>query len=92
MFSEYLGILEAIARLNDGATKGAIQKMNSHMTVGQVQRRLTALLEDGYVHFKLESHGRTGKIVYYLSGRCSTKMHCVNEAINEASYLNGSEA
>lgn len=92
MFSEFLGIIEAVARLNDNATKGAIQRMNSHMTVGQVERRIKSLVGDGYLHSKVEPHGRTGKIVYYLSNVCSTNMHITNKAIDEAGYLNGSEA
>ena len=92
MFSEFLGIIEAVARLNDNATKGAIQRMNSHMTVGQVERRIKSLVADGYLHSKVEPHGRTGKIVYYLSNVCSTNMHITNNAIDEAGYLNGSEA
>lgn len=87
MFSEFLGIIQAIARLNENATKGSIQRMNSHMTVGQVERRIKSLIADGYLHSKIEPHGRTGKIVYYLSSRCETDMFIVNNSIDQAGYV-----
>lgn len=91
-FATFLGCIESVARLNENATVGNIQKMNLHLTVGQVGRALKQLMEEGYMHSRREPHGRTGKTVYYLSGRCSTNMLIVDKAISDAGYLNGSEA
>jgi len=92
LFASFLGCLESIARLNDTATAGNIQKMNPHLTIGQVKRCLSQLETEGYAHHKIERHGRTGKKVYYLSNRCSTNVLILNSAIDAAGYLNGSEA
>lgn len=90
LFASFLGVIESVARLNENATIGNVQKMNSHLTRGQVERCLKQLEIEGYMHHKIEHYGRTGKKVWYLSGRCSTNMSIVNRAIDDAGYLNGS--
>lgn len=92
LFASFLGVIESVARLNEDATIGNVQKMNSHLTRGQVERCLKQLETEGYMHHKIEPYGRTGKKVWYLSGLCSTNMFIVNKAIDEAGYLNGSES
>jgi len=91
LFASFLGCIEAVARLGENATAGNVQKMNLHLSVGQVKRCLSQLEAEGYMHHKIEHHGRTGKKVYYLSNLCSTNILCVDNAINTAGYLNGSE-
>lgn len=91
LFASFLGVIEAVARLNEDATIGNVQKMNPHLTRGQVARCMDQLETEGYMHHKTERHGRTGKKVYYLSNTCSTNMCIVDKAINDAGYLNGSE-
>jgi len=87
LFASFLGMLEAIVKLNDAATAGNIQKMNMHLTIGQVKRLLCQLESEGYVHHKLEAYGRTGKRVYYLSGVCATNVNILNFYIVEAGYV-----
>ena len=42
-FANFLGVIESVARLNEDATIGNVQKMNSHMTRGQVERCMKQL-------------------------------------------------
>lgn len=86
LFATFLGCIESIARLNDDATIGAIQKMNSYLTRGQVERALKQLEREGYVLWKMEPYGRTGKKVWYLSNTCVTNIFITNKAIDEAGY------
>lgn len=82
MFSEYLGIIESVARLGENATKGGVQRMNSCMTVGQVERRLKALVADGYLISERVDYAGTGKVVYALTNRCQTNMLIVTKCVD----------
>lgn len=86
MFSEYLGVIEAIVRLQENATIGNIQKMNIHLTRRQVERVLKSLVGEGYVSSRTEPYGRTGKNVFYLMNLCVTNVLIVNKAIEEGGY------
>lgn len=86
LFASFLGCIEAVARLNDNATIGNVQKMNLHLTVGQVKRCLSQLETEGYMHHKMEPYGRTGRKVYYLSNVCVTNIVLVASAADQAGY------
>lgn len=92
LFASFLGCIEAVVRLNDNATAGNVQKMNLHLTIGQVKRALTQLEKEGYMHHKIERYGRTGKKVYYLSNLCVTNVCIVANAANEAGYVSAAVA
>ena len=81
LFASYLGAIEAIARLGEKATVGEIQKMNSHLTRGQMQRVLNGLMGEGYVNFTTVKYGRTGKKVYYVTDRCVVNVSIVGRAV-----------
>lgn len=83
LFASFLGCIESVARLGDNATAGNVQKMNSHLTIGQVKRLLRQLGEEGYVESEYVAYGRTGKYVYRLSQRCDVNMNIVTGAINQ---------
>jgi len=87
LFATFLGCIEAIARLGEGATTGCIRKMNSHLSHGQVLRALRQLEGEGYVSSRMEPHGRTGKVVWYLSNRCVTNIQITSDAANDAGYI-----
>lgn len=87
MFASFLGTIEAVARLGENATVGNVQKMNMHLSVGQVGRLLKQLETEGYMHHKLEPYGRTGKKVYYLSNLCVTNVCITANAAHEAGYV-----
>lgn len=81
MFANSLGILEAMARLGKKATIGNINKMNLHMTRGQVDRCLKNLMVEGYAEFEEVPYGRTGMKIWKTSDRCWTNMCIVANAI-----------
>lgn len=87
MFSFYLGVLEAMSRLGENATVGNIQKMNLHLTRGQVQRVLNSLEGEMYIAYRVEKHGRTGKKVYYALNLCVTNVFITSKALDEAGYI-----
>jgi len=89
LFATFLGCIEAIARLNDSATAGNIRQMVPHLSIGQVRRALSQLESEGYVLWKIEPHGRTGKRVYFLASRCVTNVFITNKAIGGAGYDQG---
>jgi len=82
LFATFLGCIESIATLNDDATAGNIQKMNSHLSVGQVKRALKQLETEGYVRNVLMPYGRTGKRVYRLTNLCMTNVYITNNKID----------
>lgn len=84
MFADMLGILEAVSRLRENATKGMVQKMNIHLTVGQVGRLLTNLEKEGYLQSEMVAWGGTGKRIYAPTDRCHTNMLIVSSAIDAA--------
>jgi len=86
LFASFLGVIESVARLNDDATIGNVQKMNSHLTRGQVERCLKQLETEGYMHHKIERYGRTGKKVFYLSSLCVTNICITAGAADAAGY------
>jgi len=81
MFANSLGVIEAIARLGAKATIGNINKMNLHMTRGQVDRALKNLMTEGYVLFETVPYGRTGMKIWKNSDNCWTNMCIVANAI-----------
>jgi len=83
MFANFLGVIEAIARLEANATVGNIQKMNLHLTRGQVERALKNLMTEEYVTFEMMPYGKTGKKVWACSNRCVTNMCIVANAVCE---------
>lgn len=89
LFSSFIGCIESIARLGDNATVGQVQKMNSHLTVGQVKRCIDQLSREGYVVGELVKHGRTGKRVFHLSDLCVTNVFYLGKAIDERSVAVG---
>jgi len=86
LFASFLGVMEAVARLNDNATIGNVQKANSHLSRGQVERCLKQLETEGYMHHKIEPYGRTGRKIWYLSSLCVTNMFIVAKSVDEAGY------
>lgn len=86
MFSSYLGVIEAVASLGENATAGNIQKMNIHLTLGQVKRILKSLEGEWYAAPRREPHGRTGKDVWYLLNVCTTNIFYANKRIEMAGY------
>jgi len=82
LFATFLGCIESIAHLIDEATAGNIQKMNSHLTIGQVKRALAQLEKEGYVTNVVMPHGRTGKRVYRLTSTCMTNIFITNKKID----------
>lgn len=91
LFASFLGCIESIARLRSNATAGNIQKMNSHLTVGQVKRCLSQLEKEGYVIHELQPYGRTGRNVYYLSNVCVTNIVIVAGAAETSAPTNESQ-
>lgn len=87
LFASFLGCIESVTRLGEGATIGAVQKMNTHLTAGQVKRCLTQLEKEGYMHHKIVPYGKTGKAVYYLSNRCVTNLDIVARATETNGYI-----
>ena len=83
LFASYLGCLQAIARLKYEATVGQVQKMNPHLTVGQVKRILVSLDAEGYVWCEKVAYGGTGKNVYHLSGKCLSNVFSVNDSMKD---------
>jgi len=83
LFATFLGCIESIARLCDNATAGNIQKMNSHLSIGQVKRALSQLEIEGYVSHVLVPYGRTGKRVYRLTNQCMTNVFITSKAIDD---------
>lgn len=87
LFSSYIGCIEAVARLGENATVGNIQKMNMHLTVGQVKRVMKYLASEKYVFSETRPYGRTGKNVYYLSNLCVTNLYITSRATEDAGYI-----
>lgn len=83
MFSNMLGVVEAVAKLQSGATIGAIQKMNPHLSRGQVERVLKGLMGEGYVEFQIAPHAATGKKVWNVTNRCMTNLYYVAKSTTE---------
>lgn len=82
MFASYLGVLEAVAYLGDSATIGNVQKMNLHMTRGQVQRIIKSLMGEGYLTETELPYGRTGKKVYHPTERCRQNVSIVAKRVD----------
>lgn len=74
LFASFLGAIEAVVALGDNATVGNVQKMNLHLTRGQVQRVLNQLVGEGYLNVDNVPYGATGKKVYSLSQVCMTNV------------------
>lgn len=83
MFANCLGVIEAAARLGGNATAGNIQKMNSHMTIGQVKRVLGKLIAEEYIEASLEAYGRTGRYIYSVTNLADTNIGIVARAIEK---------
>lgn len=83
MFANCLGVLEAAAKLCEGATAGAIQKMNPHMTNGQVRRVLEMLEGEGYIARSFVPYGRTGKYIWWPTERGIINIMSLVRAYNE---------
>jgi hypothetical protein len=81
MFANNLGMIDAIAQLGERATIGEIQKMNPHLTRGQVERLIKGLCTEKYVDFKTVAYGRTGKRIWFITDRCFTNMCTVAKII-----------
>lgn len=86
MFGNFLGVLEAIARLGDKATIGEVQKINNHLTRGQTERLMNTLVKEGYAGFDVVPYGSTGKKLWYCTSRCNTNMSIVTTAIERGVY------
>lgn len=83
LFASFLGCIEAIVRLGENATPGCVQKMNSHLTIGQVRRVLNQLEKEGYVEHELKPYGGTGKRVYHLSKTAEKNIIIIASDIEE---------
>jgi DNA-binding PadR family transcriptional regulator len=83
MFANFLGCLESACSLKGDATIGNIQKMNPHMTRGQVERALNNLASEGYVFFETVAYGRTGKKVWHATENGIINLCAVTRAYAE---------
>jgi len=77
MFANCLGVIEAVAKLGENATIGQVQRMNSHLSRGQVERVLKQLAKEDYVGYFEFAHGRTGKKVWHIRNRCHVNIAIV---------------
>lgn len=83
LFATFLGCIHAIVELGRFATVGGIQKMNPHLSVGQVKRALKQLEREGYAIGETEPYGRTGRTVYRISNLCDTNLALINTCIDK---------
>lgn len=66
--NDTFAVLHALSSARDGLTIGQIEKVNTWMSRGQVERILESLCDIGFTYHEVIAHGRTGKRVFHITG------------------------
>lgn len=66
-FYDTFAVLHALSSAKDGLTIGQIEKVNTWMSRGQVERILESLSDIGFTYHEVIAHGRTGKRVFRIT-------------------------